>query len=262
MIPLLVAPLTDLTVWVTRPALQSNSLGERIRALGGEALLLPVLDIVPRAAAMPAHAHELLIFTSVNAVTHGLPVLQSQFELAATSGIKPLVAAVGASTAAALTQHGYRVDLVPDRANSEGLLAAALLQLPPPRVLIVRGIGGRELLQTTLTTRGSQVTLCEVYARAPATPDAVQTDAVVTRLRAGELDVISATSVDTLHALLALLDAADRQLARQATLLAGSARIAAQAAQLDWRGECVASASPDDQHLLGALVRWRMRARS
>jgi uroporphyrinogen-III synthase len=263
MIPLQVPPLTGLSVLVTRPAQQASELCTRINALGGDAVLLPVLEIVPRVAASSEQAHELLVFISVNAVKHGLHVLQSQFELATLAGFTPHIAAVGAATAALLAEHGYRADITPlTQASSEGLLEHESLQTPPATVLIVRGQGGRELLRDTLTARGCTVTVAEVYERLPASPAAEQLNAVLALLRSTELDIITVTSIDILQALDALLSPADQVLAHRVSLLAGSARIAAQAKQFGWQGECVVSSSPEDKALLGSLVRWRTRARN
>lgn len=263
MIPLQVPPLTGLTVLVTRPEQQATELSARIQALGGDALLLPVLEIVPRAIPLPEQAHELLIFISANAVQHGLSVLQSQFELAKLAGFTPRIATVGAATAAMLEEHGYRADITPTtQASSEGLLEHAALQAPPATVLIVRGQGGRELLRDTLIARASSVTVAEVYERVPTQPAVEQLNAVLSLLRSTELDIITVTSIDILQALDALLSSVDRELAHRVSLLVGSARIATQARQLGWQGECIVSSSPEDKALLGSLVRWRTRARN
>jgi len=224
--------------------------------------LLPTLEIKAREVALCTQAYELLIFTSVNAVKHGSQLLAAQLELANTNGVPPLIAVIGTATAAALTQLGHRVDITPKMMSSEGLLAEPALQVASQRVLIVRGQGGRELLRETLTQRGCTVEVCEVYERVAAQPDAAQLEAAVQLLRNGELDVISITSVDTLSALDALLPEPERQLAHRVPLLAGSARIAAEAKALGWNGETIVSANPEDKELLGALMRWYTRARN
>ncbi|MGC3983074.1 MAG: uroporphyrinogen-III synthase [Steroidobacteraceae bacterium] len=255
MIPLVIPPLTGLQVLVTRPTLQAEALCARIQHLGGTAVRLPVLTIEAKAATLSETSQDLLIFISSNAVNHGQSVLAAYPQAR--------IAAVGAATALTLQALGYTVDVTPEQAaNSEALLMHPLLQSPPARVLIVRGQGGRELLRETLTARGSQVEVIEVYERRAAIPEADQYLAVQTLLQTGELDVITATSVDTLHALTSILDDDARTLAVDRTLLAGSARIAAAARQLGWRGECVIANSPEDAALLTALTRWHTRARS
>lgn len=262
MIPLTIPPLTNITVLVTRPADQAGELCERIGLLGGHAILLPTLAIEPCATTPTTQAHELLVFTSVNAVKHGLTILKSQFELSAANGTTPIIATLGAATTAALVAHGYRVDITSVTSNSEGLLMAAELQTPPKHVLIVRGQGGRELLRETLTQRGSTVNVAEVYTRVAAHPEPARLEETLRALHNGELDVVTATSSDTLLALDALLTPADRDLIHQLTLLAGSPRISDAARAAGWRGECVVSASPADAELLDTLVRWHTRARN
>ena len=255
MIPLLLPPLTGLRVLVTRPALQAEALCQRITSLGGEVSRLPVLAIEPRTTTLPTTAYELLIFISTNAVQHGQPVLAAQPQAR--------IAAVGAATAQALQTMGHNIDITPEHAaNSETLLAHPLLQSPPANILIVRGSGGRELLRDTLITRGSRVDVVEVYERVAVTPAAECRHELQRQLNAGELDIISITSVDILRALDALLDTDIRELAHDCTLLVGSARIAKAARDSGWHGEHIVAESPEDAALITALTRWYTRARN
>lgn len=255
MIPLLIPPLTGLQVLITRPALQAEGLCKHIVDLGGTVLRLPALSIEVQPVALSATHYDLLIFISSNAVQHGQAILKAQPQAR--------IAAVGLATAQALQALGYRIDVTPEQAgNSEALLAHPLLMNPPTNILIVRGNGGRELLRDTLTARGSTVDIAEVYTRRPAVTDATQLAAVTQQLQAGELDIISITSVETLQALDALFAPDTRQLAHACTLLAGSARIASAARDAGWQGECVIADSPEDVRLVAALTRWHTRARS
>lgn len=255
MIPLLMPPLSGLQILVTRPTLQAAGLCARIIELGGTAITLPALAIQARDVTPPAERFDLLIFISSNAVEHGIAILKTQPQAR--------IAAVGAATTHALQSLDYAVDVAPERsANSEALLAHPLLQSPPPHILIVRGVGGRELLRDALLARGSQVEVAEVYERIPLTPDPEQYQAVKTLLHAGELDVISVTSIEILQALDAMLDADTKSSARQCVLLAGSTRIAAAARQLGWIGEHIIADSPEDAAMMTALTRWHTRGRS
>lgn len=255
MIPLLIPPLTGLQVLVTRPALQAEGLCKRIVDLGGSVLRLPALTIHATPVALPNTRYDLLVFISSNAVQHGQAILKAQPQAR--------IAAVGSATTQALQALGHSIDVTPEQAaNSEALLAHPLLMNPPANILIVRGNGGRELLRDTLSARGSSVDIAEVYARRPALADATQLAAVTQQLQAGELDIISITSVETLQALDAMFDPDTQQLAHTCTLLAGSARIASAARQAGWQGECVIADSPEDVTLVAALTRWYTRARS
>lgn len=255
MIPLLIPPLTGLQILVTRPALQAEGLCKHIVDLGGTVLRLPALSIEAKSVELSAIHYDLLIFISSNAVQHGQAIVKAQSQAR--------IAAVGSATAQALQTLGHNIDVTPEQAaNSEALLAHPLLMNPPAKILIVRGNGGRELLRDTLTARGSTVDIAEVYVRQPATADAMQLALVTQQLQAGELDVISVTSVETLQALDAMFDPDTRQLAHACTLLAGSARIASAARDAGWQGECVIADSPEDARLVAALTRWYTRARS
>lgn len=261
MIPLIMPPLAGLTVLVTRPAIQAQGLCEQIEKLGGTALRLPLLHIKPLAIAPLAESYDLLLFISTNAVIHGQALIAAQPQAR--------LAAVGAATAQALLDLGHAIDVVPHQAaSSEALLAHPLLQSPPPNILIVRGNGGRELLRETLQARGSAVAMVEVYERVEADLDTAQVQAVQAALQAGDVDVISITSVAILQALLSSsrlhASAANPSLHEyvlNCTLLAGSARIAAAAKQAGWSGQYVIARSPEDSAMIDALTDWHTRAR-
>lgn len=71
--------------------------------------------------------------------------------------------AVGPTTAEAMRAYDI-APIIPNNANSEGLLALPQLQVPGSgRVLILRGQEGRELLRQSLVDRGFSVDYLEVY---------------------------------------------------------------------------------------------------
>ncbi len=163
-------PLAGVSLLVTRPTRPGARLCQRLRDLGVTCTHIPLLETLaqaPSAQALAAAAAadvDAIVFISVAAVEHALPWLRQQ---APTLLAAPLLA-VGASTAAALAAQGLRADQ-PDNADSDGLLAMAILQRPR-HVIIVRGAGGRELLADTLRARAARVDYLEVYRRAlPAT---------------------------------------------------------------------------------------------
>lgn len=254
MIPRIVPPLTSLAVLITRPVGQAVSLAEATERLGGTALLLPAISIVPLEATMIVD-HDLVIFVSVNAVTHG-----SRF---ITKTPTTRIAAIGKTTAAALAEAGLPVDLVPECGfNSEGLLAHPELNLAASsRVLIVRGAGGRELLQETFAAQGCAVATLDVYRRALPAIDAAHRDAIETLWAEGGVNVVTVTSVETLQNLMSLLTERGRELLKTTPLLVASRRIMSAAADMGLRGECVLAPGADDAALIGALSYWHGRAR-
>jgi uroporphyrinogen-III synthase len=253
-IPKVMPPLAELTVLVTRPASQAATLCEQISQRGGTAIAFPTVEIEAMAATA-ASGHDLVVFVSVNAVAHGVHLIEK--------GPTTRVAAIGRATAAALAQTSLPADIVPEAGfNSEALLAHPDLTLASgARVLIVRGGGGRELLQETFAARGLIVETREVYQRVrPIVADAVR-NALEERWVNEGIDVVTATSIETLHNLHEMLSERGRQLLREATLLVASRRIAEAAAASGLKGVVIVANGADDASMIGALARWRTRAR-
>lgn len=192
--------LNGICVLVTRPAHQAEHLCHLIEADGGQAVRLPVIDIVPVSDKTPLLAcREQLsscnwaIFTSVNAVEYALPDLLAAGPLPPTLQL----AAVGQRTTQQLAQWGLTARCPPPPYNSEVLLALPEFQaVAGQKIVIFRGQGGRDLIKTTLNQREAQVEYVEVYRRiqppAPAWP-------------LPTIDVITLTSVEALQNLFTLL---------------------------------------------------------
>jgi uroporphyrinogen-III synthase len=253
MIPYVLPPLTGLHILVTRPAHQAESLNHRLSSLGAHITALPALDIIANDYTPPNQTYDLLIFISSNAVHLGQSILAAQPQAR--------IAAVGKRTADALLAAGHQVDIAPEAAaSSEVLLNHPLLMNPPKRILIVRGVGGRELLQETLTQRGSQVDVVEVYRRIPHQPEPQQLQLIQSQLADDLIDLITLTSVEVVHAVHNLLGSVMTQ--RDIPFLAGSTRIAQAAQALGWEGETILAHSPEDEQLISALTRWHTRART
>jgi uroporphyrinogen-III synthase len=147
------------------------------------------------------------------------------------------------------------VELRPETANSEGLLALPELQdVTGKCVLLVKGEGGRDLLRATLAARGAVVRALEVYRRVPARPTAEAQSAFRAALRSPDArPVVAVTSAEVLEALLRLTGAEDAARLRAATLLAPGARVAAVAAAAGWTGPIVQAATAEDDAMLRAL---------
>ena len=258
MIPRVVPPLTDLTVLVTRPAAQCAVLCEEIVRQGGSAIAFPAVEIEPVAmqAIVEALDYDLVVFVSVNAVEHGARQV--------TKGARTRIAAIGRATAAALAAAELAADIVPDSGfTSEALLAHPQLQLASgARVLIVRGEGGRELLKETFVAQGLLVETREVYRRVRPNVDAARVAEVEARWSDEGIDVVTATSIETLQNLQAILTERGRQLLSSTALLVPSRRIVAAAVSAGLRGDAIVAAGADDASMIGALAQWRMRARA
>jgi uroporphyrinogen-III synthase len=249
--------LAGLAVVITRPAAQADPMARAIEAEGAEALLLPSLrieslrlDEAARAAADPDRYDD-LVYTSVNAVDSALAQLP-----------RPRAArlfAVGSATRAALAAHGLDA-IAPDgagAANSEGLLALPELAAPTGRrILILRGVGGRELLRDTLRARGAEVACAELYRRAPAPPDLAVLARIAALRRAGRSCVLAVSSVESLDGLLAGIGAHWRAELLALPLLVPGSRVAAAAAARGHSGPAILAASAELPAQLDRLRRW------
>jgi uroporphyrinogen-III synthase len=106
-----------------------------------------------------------------------------------------------------------------------------------------------------------EVETLEVYRRVRPAPTAGEIAVLEQQWEDPGIDIVTATSVETLQNLRELLTDNGRHLLRSTALLSISPRITAAAVELGLKGECVL-AQPDEQSILGALARWRTRARN
>lgn len=163
--------LKGMGIAVSRPVAQATKLNALIRENDGEAISFPLIDIVPLQdysvfdnTIKALETTDLAIFISSNAVQNGMPRVLTQFGKLPT-GLK--FAAIGPVTASELMQMGAQQVLIPkNRFDSESLLSLPEMQaMQDKKVMIFRGIGGREMLADTLQARGAKVTFAECYRR-------------------------------------------------------------------------------------------------
>jgi uroporphyrinogen-III synthase len=162
-------PLAGIGIAITRPIEQAKKLATLITEAGGAPILFPLIEITPlddynqfEAVISEIEHYDWAIFISSNAVQNGMPRLLKQ-------GIPANLqfATIGPVTAKALAEFGIAKVLAPkDRFDSESLLALPEMQdVKNKKVMIFRGVGGREILAETLKQRGAQVTFAECYQR-------------------------------------------------------------------------------------------------
>jgi uroporphyrinogen-III synthase len=244
--------LNGVRVLVTRPAHQAENLCHLIAERGGIAVRFPTLAIVECDDLLAiqkklAHleAFDWLIFISANAVNFALKANDGKipaFRIGATC------VAIGKATANALAMAGLPVNLLPENNyNSEALLAMPeMQQIQGQRLLIVRGVGGREELANTLRSRGADVHYLNVYKRIIPR---INNANVITLLEQNQLDVITATSGETLQNLLIMLGVAYHGQLFTLPLVVVSDRIKQLATELGFKRIAVAS-SPSDEAIL------------
>jgi uroporphyrinogen-III synthase len=218
------------------PAVEIKALGDR-RALAAQLGSLENFDVI--------------IFTSANAVRFGASFLDQKRDLT--------LAALGPATARALNQAGYRVAIQPrDSIDTEGLLLHPRLEhVSGHRVLMIKGGDGRQLLQQELIKRGATVVCADVYERTPAIPSAAALAAVHERFTAGDMHVITATSVEVGRNLLMMAGPELRSEFERVHWLVPSERVALGLREMGLLATLLRAASAEDQDLVAALIRWR-----
>ena len=157
-------------VIVTRPEGQTDELASRLRALGHEVVLCPLVRIEPISdEPIDVTPYDWVIVTSTNGAR----------ELARRlNGRLRRLAAIGPATAAALEEHGLAPDLVPAVATQEGLLAE--MRRPAGRVLVAAAERARRLIVDEL-----DADFVPLYRTIELTPD---------ELPAGDLVVLASGS--------------------------------------------------------------------
>ena len=246
--------LAGLQLVVTRPAAQAAPFIALAETAGATCIALPALEIEsvlltePQRAALLDTSWDWAIYTSANAVVEAarqLPGLTSSRR-----------AAVGGATARALEAQGKPVDAVPEgRADSEGLLLTPRFAEPRGRrMLILKGVGGRELLRAELTRRGATVHVAELYRRRRADPPAATLAILRDALATGSRLAVVVTSAEILEALVSMVPAADAMALRATRLFVPGPRVAETARRLGWTGRIVTAATAEDQVMLQAVL--------
>jgi uroporphyrinogen-III synthase len=176
---------------VTRPAEQASPVLAELRALGLDAVALPLIRIVATAEPLPVRRawqdlplQALVVFVSANAVAHFFaqrPLTAGQSAVPA-GGLpewpaRTLAGSTGPGTTSALRAAGVPAPLIaePDprvgRFDSEALwLELQQHDRAPPswngqRVLVVRGEDGRDWLAETLRSQGAVPEFVAAYRR-------------------------------------------------------------------------------------------------
>ncbi|MFP6848225.1 MAG: uroporphyrinogen-III synthase [Pseudomonas sp.] len=166
--------MTGWRLLLTRPTQESAALAATLAQQGIYSSSLPLLAIEPlsedaeqRAAMVNLQHYGAVIVVSKPAARLALDLL-ARNQICAPA--EQSWFSVGAATAQILTEHGLNVYYPEQGDDSEALLALeplrqALAASVNPRVLILRGEGGRELLAERLCGQGAQVDYLSLYRR-------------------------------------------------------------------------------------------------
>ena len=226
--------MTGWRLLLTRPAAECEALAATLAEVGVFSRSLPLLATEPLAQTPAQHAlmaalpdYCAVIVVSKPAARLGLELLRQHWPQLPAG---PRWFSVGAATAQVLDDylqaHGLRTHYPDTGDDSEALLALPALdqalQVPAPRVLLMRGEGGRELIADTLRQRGAALDYLELYRRVCPQYPAGTLAQLVAAERLNAVLVSSAQGLENLRR-----QAADHwaQLARL-TLLVPSPRVA------------------------------------
>ena len=156
----------NLRILNTRPVAQANALSLIFLKAGAIPVELPMLGIEATplnwTAQMPIITNiQTALFISPNAVLHFFNAIPPTSWLPSINTI-----AMGQGTAQALIARSITVHQTPACADSEHLLALNTLEhINNQTILLIKGEGGRPLIQQTLAQRGAKVTALAVYRR-------------------------------------------------------------------------------------------------
>ncbi len=148
-----------MSIWITRSEPGATALAASLEGAGFKPFKAPVLSIEPLAFELPEGRFDAAIFLSAHGVRSAARTLEGRFRRAF---------AVGRRTQQALLDSGIEA-VAAAVESSEGLLAD-LPALAGERVLLVSGVGGRNVLGPGLERRGAEVQRLAVYRRVPASP--------------------------------------------------------------------------------------------
>jgi uroporphyrinogen-III synthase len=240
---------TEPAVLVTRPAGQANELCAGLTAAGFRPVTQPMLELLPleqpdaasRQCLLHLDGFDHVIFISANAVRFGLDWIDGYWPQLPV-GLHWY--AIGERTAAMLSARGLAPLTPGDTMTSEGLLGLPSLQsVQGERVLIVRGVGGRETLRQALEARGAHVDSLVCYQRRPV---ALAPDALSAELEREAVALVLLSSGEGLAHFTALLPPGETTKLRELTVVVPSHRVAERAHALGWQRVRVADNATDD----------------
>ncbi|BCP55696.1 uroporphyrinogen III methyltransferase [Kaistia sp. 32K] len=186
---------------VTRPELEATRTAERLRALGHEPVIAPMLQTVFLDPPLPAIDPAAILLTSLN----GLRAL-ARWPLPAAWFALPVLA-VGDRTAAAARGAGF-ADVRSADGDGVALAELTLATLPPTAgtLLYPAAVDRAGNWTETLAQAGYELALVEAYRMDPA---ASLPDSAATSLREGRIDGVLLYSPRTATALVRCLAALD-----------------------------------------------------
>lgn len=241
--------MTDnVRVLITRPTHQQTNILASCHAAGLETVVLPCLDILPvdcKIETADIDQADLIFFTSRNAV-----------EFAHT--IKPFpwnnakVYAIGRATERVLGNLGQSLVHPPvDPYSSEAFIEWYKTQPPIKSALIIKGMGGRDLIETHLEANGVSVAVKPVYKRiAPVVSDSERQRVFIET----PPHIVSITSDEVLRNLVNIAGPDYANILHATRLVVNSERCADMAARLGFDHSARVATPPGDVGQMAAIL--------
>ncbi len=206
-------PLCGKRVVVTRTREQASELSSLLEQLGADVIELPTIRIADPTdkrdfaeAVVDAPHYDWLIFSSPNGVRRFFQAFFAVYEdIREIGGAR--IAAVGPGTAAELKKYGLMVDVMPQKAVAEELIAEFDRRgdefggVANVTMLWVHGEQARRVIYDELMKRQAIVDECLAYNTVPETEDVAGAQ---TRLREEGADIITFTSSSTVRHFMSL----------------------------------------------------------
>lgn len=243
--------LANIGIAITRPINQAKKLTQLIQTAGGHVIPFPLIDIVPlddytafENVIEGVVSTDWILFISSNAVQNSMPYLIKK-------GIPSTLrfAAIGPTTAKELAGFGIENVLIPEgRFDSESLLSLPEMQnMQDKKIMIVRGVGGRDVLANTLTSRAATVSFAECYQR---TNPQTNCDSLTKAYAKHQLQSIIVTSSEAMRHLLAL--ASNAAWFHEITICVNHARVAEQPLAMGLK--VAVAKAPGDEAMMDLLL--------
>jgi uroporphyrinogen III methyltransferase/synthase len=196
-------PLFGKGVVITRPEKQADDLAQLLTNEGANPIHFPTIKIVPPpdwrdldAAIKNLENYDWLIFTSANGVQFFFErLLTKNRDIRDLKGVK--ICCIGPATARQVENKGIRVDLVPEKFISEGILESfSGINLQGKKILIARAAKARDVLPAGLKKAGAKVDVVTTYVTVNSRK---KKNDLETLFKENQIDVITFTSSSTIN---------------------------------------------------------------
>ena len=196
-------PLFGRGIVITRPEKQADDLAQLLIKEGANPLHFSTIKIVPPpdwrdldAAIKKLEDYDWLIFTSANGVAYFFErLLANKKDIRDLKGVK--ICCIGPATAQQVEGKGIRVDLVPKKFISEGILQSfSGKKLKGKKILIARAAKARDVLPEGLKKLGAQIDVVTAYETVRS---GKKKNELKELFKENQVDVITFTSSSTVN---------------------------------------------------------------